>query len=477
MLSKYRLEFSELKISTSEIAHENESKIKSLKLELENVCNQLANRTVLYSAHERRWNHAMRLNEGVNSEIRDELVQLRFSLSQAENRCETAEQERLELTAKNREINEKNSRLELEIVQATDKFNSLETEFSNIKTLNESLQAVISRLKNTDMDAIEREMSQNVGTIRKEFRIKEDILKRNVDELKSRLSHELLKQEALMKEIEIMRTEVDERDGLLEQMGTNFNISGIANKLTADSTNTSQAHNRQHYDILTDNSEDKFDSLNDNYKGDFIDGNIKPYVAAASLISGYEIVNRPQIKSYRESVSFLFPADDEQVQQDPLKQYDLKQDQKNIDEMPPLRKGFEYFSHCILITEKLLRFAFESDDAATDASTSITQNSNLISLGIPYEELKSLLVHESTKLMSIFNLISLHLGKLTSSEHVRSSSLSDEFLLADNITVFKVHSLSDISSNLVEQNDALLTELKEAYITISSLRNQGILYA
>lgn len=216
-------------------------------MELENVCNQLAQRTVLYSAHERRWSNALRLNEGINNDMKEELIQLRARTQDLNDRYSKLDTERIRLLMENKEILEKNNRLEVELSGINEKVHVYADDIAALSAQNTTLQNTVNRLKSSDYDSLERDVAQEVETMRREFRLREDVLRRQVDEMRERQQTDAQRQEELAQRVHDLQNELKTKNELLVRINESLlhnsisTVSALSHIVSSDPAPTSSA--------------------------------------------------------------------------------------------------------------------------------------------------------------------------------------------------------------------------------------------
>jgi chromosome segregation ATPase len=223
------------------------------------VCNQLAQRTVLYSAHERRWHHTLRMNEGVTGNLTDEVTQLRSKANILESQYLVVDKERLNALMEVKELKEELSKCHNELNQTNENLSIFGAELDEYKAQNEMLQSMVNRLKRSDMDAFEKDMTISTETMRKEFRIKEDILKRQQEELRTKLLNEVAKKEQLISSLNDLQLELEDKNTLINQLHQQVQEIGHINDITSikltgsvDETPVYQYHNEDESPSILD---------------------------------------------------------------------------------------------------------------------------------------------------------------------------------------------------------------------------------
>ena len=217
--TKQILKDQELQLSDKIIKHKSDK--DALKKELKKMSDQLAQRAVLYSARERRWHDNARYQDSNNLEKDNELVKLRARLQQLESQFEKADRERIEGILLHRQYHSEKSVLQSQIVDYEERISTIDAELSVATSRNLTLQNTIDRLKGSDIEALERDLTREVETIREEARQRESILKRQVDEARTYLTHETENREKLLDQIQTLRKELDKKNDLLHQVNEN----------------------------------------------------------------------------------------------------------------------------------------------------------------------------------------------------------------------------------------------------------------
>ena len=146
---------------TSKIVH-LESQNQALREEAQALGEQLAQRTVLYSAQERRFQTHCRVSsmdiEGKN----DELTRTYAKLQQLESQCAQLDRERIQLILKKNEHEEIIKTMKSAKEDDSERFKELEEELSNALEMNRSLQNTLSLLRGSDLEELERSMVINI---------------------------------------------------------------------------------------------------------------------------------------------------------------------------------------------------------------------------------------------------------------------------------------------------------------------------
>jgi len=217
--TKQILKEQELQLSEKIVKHKSDK--DSLKKELKKMSDQLAQRAVLYSAQERRWHDNIRYQDSNNSEKDNELVRLRARLQQLEAQFEKADRERIEGILLHRQYRAEKNMIQSQLVDAQERISSIDAELSLASSRNLTLQNTIDRLKGSDIEALERDLTTEVESIKEEARLREAVLKRQVDEARAGLANETENREKLLDQIVTLKAELDDKNSLLRKVSEN----------------------------------------------------------------------------------------------------------------------------------------------------------------------------------------------------------------------------------------------------------------
>ena len=188
---------------------------KSLKQELKHVCDQLAQRTILYAAQERRWLQDYRISKNTSGNLNNELIEIKSKLEIMEQKYTELDHERIQLVLQNKELYTQNENLIIQTTNLTNKNIELEKDISNNLALTIDLQATINRLRNSDYDSIERDLTFEFEKLKREFNMKDEIFKQQTEELKLHITKLSEKNDVLINQIYAMSQEVELKNNLL----------------------------------------------------------------------------------------------------------------------------------------------------------------------------------------------------------------------------------------------------------------------
>ena len=194
------------------------AQIKSLRAELKEMAEQLARRTVLYSAQERRFQDSSRANDTLQSEKNQENAELRARIQQLEKQFEQVDRDRLETQMRNRELEQSQTSLQDQLSDAIESNQQLDVELTGLTTQNATLQTTIQHLRGANFEELERGMVAEVEKIRTESQTKETELKQQLEAARELLSEDAEKRDALVDEVVHLRSELADKVDLLHKV-------------------------------------------------------------------------------------------------------------------------------------------------------------------------------------------------------------------------------------------------------------------
>lgn len=194
------------------------SDVDALVDEMRTLSDQLAQRTVLYSAQERRWHDSSRQQQSLESELRIEVDQLRGRLQQTEAHAEKADKERIEALLNLRQQNVLINELETKLSDVEEKIVSLDNDLSEANALNHSLQLVVDSLRGSDLDEYEKNLASELLRIRNESKLREDNLLRQLEDSQRRLAADVDVRQRLIDDVSSLRAQLEEKNELLRDI-------------------------------------------------------------------------------------------------------------------------------------------------------------------------------------------------------------------------------------------------------------------
>lgn len=194
------------------------SQNKSLRVELKDLTDQLAQRTVLYAAQERKYNDSMRTNHTHHTEKSDEISQLRARLQQMEKQFEHVDRERVEAILRGREQDTSQETLQEQLSEAVERAQQLDLELTTLTTQNSTLQTTIQHLRGANFEELERGLVAEVEIIKAESASREADLKQQLESARELITQEAQNRDALVDEIVQLRDEVEGKVELLHKV-------------------------------------------------------------------------------------------------------------------------------------------------------------------------------------------------------------------------------------------------------------------
>ena len=146
---------------------------KALREELKDLTDQIAKRTILYSAQERKYNDSLRTNHALHIEKSDEISELRARLQQMEKQFELVDRERVEVILRNREKDLDQKTLQTQLSEAVERIQGLDSELTTLTTQNASLQTTVEHLRGANFEELERGLVAEVELIKAESATRE----------------------------------------------------------------------------------------------------------------------------------------------------------------------------------------------------------------------------------------------------------------------------------------------------------------
>ncbi len=217
LMNALQLQDKEMNASSesARVAERQNLENKALRAEIDHLSNQLAQRTVLYSAQERRLHNNTRANHAVMDEKDTQIAELRARLQDLERRYEGIDRERIESIFSERQTKEAYKAIEVELANALERAQQLDTELTGLNTQNISLHATVEHLRGANYDDVERDLAADVETIRAESNAREDQLRMQLDSARSLLAQEADRRETVLDEVAELRRELADKEALL----------------------------------------------------------------------------------------------------------------------------------------------------------------------------------------------------------------------------------------------------------------------
>ena len=200
-------------------ARRRELEAQALREQLSALSDQIAQRTVLFSALERRWREETRGGEMIETELRDEALVCRTRLQQVERQFSAADEARLEAQLSLRQREGDIARLEEELRTERERIIAIDEELQRAAAANLGLQTTVERLRGSSLEELELEMMTEVEQLRERIRRQEEDSRRQLEDAREHLAQEARRRESLLEELHSTRRERDETRELLLSSG------------------------------------------------------------------------------------------------------------------------------------------------------------------------------------------------------------------------------------------------------------------
>jgi hypothetical protein len=166
LLRSNQLQFEDVLANKDLALVQSNSEASAFKEEVRHLSDQLAHRTVLYSAQDRRWKDSMRRHLSLQTEQSEDLLTTRARLQQLERTYEHTDREKLEAILSSRQLSAQVELLSGMLAEERDRVSVLDGELIEASASSVALQATVDRLRGADMEQLERDMAAEVEDIR-----------------------------------------------------------------------------------------------------------------------------------------------------------------------------------------------------------------------------------------------------------------------------------------------------------------------
>lgn len=169
LLRSNQLHFEDVLAIKDHALVQSNSEASAFKEEVRHLSDQLAHRTVLYSAQDRRWKDSMRRHLSLQTEQSEDLLTTRARLQQLERTYEHTDREKVEAILSSRQLSAQVESLSSMLTEERDRVSVLDSELIEASASSVALQAIVDRLRGADMEQLERDMAAEVEDIRYQF--------------------------------------------------------------------------------------------------------------------------------------------------------------------------------------------------------------------------------------------------------------------------------------------------------------------
>ena len=195
-----------------------ESALHGTQHQLTVLSDQLAQRTILYEAQERRWRAMLSGQTTLSTEKNISLIDAQSRLSQLQEQYIRVDSERLEAVVMNRDLWGKLSALQSEHVEERRRLTVAEEELSSAVQFTQELQMQLDRLKGADFAELEQMMMREAEAIRERATNRENELMLQLESGRGVISSEASRREELVDDLQKQKQRVRELEGLLRQL-------------------------------------------------------------------------------------------------------------------------------------------------------------------------------------------------------------------------------------------------------------------
>lgn len=255
-----------------------ESALHGTQHQLTALSDQLAQRTILYEAQERRLRTKLSGETSLSTERNVSLIDAQSRLSQLQEQYIRVDSERLEAVVMNRDLWGKLSALQSEHVEDRRRLAVAEEELSSTVQLTQDLQMQLDRLKGADFAELEQIMMREAENIRERATNRENELMLQLENSREVITAEANRREELVDEVQKQKRKVRELEGLLRQLRGHIQgdqsisslgaLSNIDNdEDSVDMSNSSNAYSKRR--SLDENNTSGFQEIlreNDEYE-------------------------------------------------------------------------------------------------------------------------------------------------------------------------------------------------------------------
>lgn len=195
-----------------------EAALKGTEMQLLAVSDQLAQRTILYEAQERRWKSSLSGQTALSNERNHELVDLKARFEQLQQQYYQMDCDRTEALLETREIRNALSVFETDRAEERIRLERAEEELSIAVHFTHELQQQLDRVKGTDLTVLEQSMAAENENIRDQFDDRENELLRQLEKARESLLEEKQHREALVDEMQSLHQKNHYFAALLQQL-------------------------------------------------------------------------------------------------------------------------------------------------------------------------------------------------------------------------------------------------------------------
>lgn len=202
--SRHALETEELCRALRRVESDNEG----LKSELLQVTEMLSQRTVLYAAQERRVLADKMHHSSASSSMSESLRSMQLRMEGLRSKLMSVETLNMSLLSSNKELLESSERLRLQVLEQEERAAVAEEAASRLGAESAFLAQSLDGLRGSDLQEVERSLSQQVAAMRAAAKATEVQLRSEAGEAREGLARELEARAALEEQIASLAREI-----------------------------------------------------------------------------------------------------------------------------------------------------------------------------------------------------------------------------------------------------------------------------
>ena len=204
---------------------ELESDNRALRGQLHKLTEDLAQKIIIFRAHEKKWNDSNRINESYNLEQKNEISSLKIRIQQLESVNKSNEDAKIEKSTLLQESLLNSKQLNLLLDEAKTKIINLETEVFDANNSNRILQNTVDRLRGSDMETLEQTLLYEIESIKERFKANELNLRAEISDLKKLINTSDNEKERLIDEVQRLRWQLNLGANVSNNNAPNYNIN------------------------------------------------------------------------------------------------------------------------------------------------------------------------------------------------------------------------------------------------------------
>lgn len=205
-----------------------EAALKGTEMQLVSVSDQLAQRTILYEAQERRWKSSLSGQTTLSNDRNQELVELKARFDQMQQQYYQMDSDRMEALLENREIRTTLSVIETERAEERARLERAEEELSTAVHFSHELQQQLDRVKGADLTVLEQSMAAENENIRDRAEDRENELLRQLEMTRDSLMEEKRHREELVDEMQSLHQKNRRLSELLKQLRVGEDVRSLS---------------------------------------------------------------------------------------------------------------------------------------------------------------------------------------------------------------------------------------------------------